>query len=90
MANIVSKANSAVGNQAIHGVEQAVAAEAADAFLGAGARPFFQHYGSRAGQQIGIKSADGTKLVIWDLHKAQPHLNFRNTLTGGNLHVYVK
>lgn len=56
----------------------------------AGVQPLVQFYGSRAEQVIGLHSTDRTKLVIWGLHKAQPHLNFRNALTGGNLHVYVK
>ena len=90
VANIVSKANSAVGNQAIHGVEQAVAAEAAESFLGPGAQPLIQNFGSRAGQVVGQKSADGLRIVRWDLNAAKPHLNFQNLQTGGNLHVYVR
>jgi hypothetical protein len=30
------------------------------------------------------------KIVRYDLSGAQPHLNFQNLQTGGNLHVYVK
>lgn len=90
VANIVSRASSAVGNQAIHGVEQAVAVEAAHSFLGPGVQPLTQNFGSRAGQQIGWKSADGLRQVRWDLGGRNPHLNFDNLITGGKLHVYVK
>jgi RHS repeat-associated protein len=88
VADIVSRASSAIGNQSIYGVEQAVAVEAAKTFLGSGAQPLRQEFGSRAGQITGQKSAG--RIVRCDLQGSRPHLNFQNLHTGGNLHVYVK
>ncbi len=85
---VVQKATAAVGDQTVTVSSEGVARQAADEFLGPGKQPLIQNYGSRAGQQIGWKSADGLRIVRIDTGAASPHYNFQNLATGGNLHVH--
>jgi len=85
---VVAKAVSAVGNREIRVASEDVARKAAEKFLGPGSRELRQTYGSRAGQVIGRQSADGLRQVRFDAGGANPHYNFDNVQTGGNLHVY--
>jgi hypothetical protein len=79
---IVAKAGSSVGNQTIKASSRAAAEEAAEKWVGAGARPIF-----REGEQVGFESADGTKVARWtSAGKPDPYINLTNK-TGGNLHV---
>jgi RHS repeat-associated protein len=81
---ILARAASSVGNQGIKASSRAVAEEAAEKWVGEGARPIF-----REGQQIGWESADGTKVVRFtSAGKPDPYINLTNKATGGNLHVY--
>jgi hypothetical protein len=75
---------SSVGNQGIKASSRAAAEEAAEKWVGEGARPIF-----REGQQIGWESADGTKVVRFtSAGKPDPYINLTNKTTGGNLHVH--
>ena len=88
VANILDKAAGVVGDQDITVSSEKGAQDAANRFLGPGKQPITQEYGSRAGQQVGWKSADGQRIVRVDTNAADPHYNFVNKATGGNLHVY--
>lgn len=79
----------AVGNDDITVANEQVAKEAVDEFLGPNKEPLIQNYGSRAGQQVGWRNAEGTRFLIDDIGKARPHFNSHSE-TGGNLHVYFK
>jgi RHS repeat-associated protein len=83
---VVIKASSTVGNQSVQVASEDVAKQAADQFLGPGAKPIYANRG--AGPEAGWKSADGARVVL-DTHvDAQGvHMNFINKTTGGNLHV---
>jgi RHS repeat-associated protein len=81
---IVTKAGSSVGNQSIKATSRAAAEEAAEKWVGAGARPIF-----REGEQVGFVSADGTKVARrTSAGKPDPYINLTNNTTGGNLHVH--
>jgi len=81
---IVTKAGSSIGNQSIKASSRATAEEAAEAWVGAGARPIL-----REGEQVGFVSADGTKVARWtSAGKPDPYINLTNNTTGGNLHVH--
>jgi RHS repeat-associated protein len=82
--DIVAKAGSSVGNQSIKASSRAAAEEAAEKWVGAGARPIM-----REGEQVGFVSADGTKVARWtSAGKPDPYINLTNNTTGGNLHVH--
>ncbi len=81
---ILAKAASSVGNQGIKVSSRATAEEAAEKWVGEGARPIF-----REGQQIGWQSADGTRVARFtSAGKPDPYINLTNNETGGNLHVH--
>lgn len=81
---IVAKAGSSVGNQSIKASSRTAAEEAAEKWVGAGARPIF-----REGEQVGFVSTDGTKVARWtSAGKPDPYINLTNNTTGGNLHVH--
>ena len=83
---IVAKAGSSVGNQSVKASSRATAEEAAEKWVGAGARHL--NYGER-GEQVGFVSADGTKVARWtSAGKPDPYINLTNNTTGGNLHVH--
>lgn len=82
--DILANAGSAVGNQTIKASSRAVAEDAAEKWVGEGARPIF-----REGEQVGFVSADGTKVARWtSAGKPDPYINLTNNQTGGNLHVH--
>jgi RHS repeat-associated protein len=81
---ILAKASSSVGNQNITASSRAAAEEAAQEWVGPGARPIL-----RDGEQVGLKSVDGTKIARWtSAGKPRAYINLANKLTGGNLHVH--
>jgi RHS repeat-associated protein len=81
---ILAKASSSMGNQTIKASSRMVAEEAAEKWVGAGARPIF-----REGEQVGFVSADGTKVARWtSAGKPDPYINLTNNQTAGNLHVH--
>lgn len=90
---IVTRATSAVGKEEIKVASEDAAKQAADQFLGPGAKPIS---GTRPWETGGVKgwvSADGQRVVRFahtDTGDAKPHWNFINKVTGGNLHVYIK
>jgi RHS repeat-associated protein len=80
---ILAKAASAGPKQTIKASSRAAAEEAAEKWVGTGARPIF-----RRGEQIGFESADGTKVARWtSAGKPDPYINLTSNETGGNLHV---
>jgi RHS repeat-associated protein len=82
---VVQKAVSTVGNQSVTVASEDAAGQAADEFLGPGKTPALDR---NTGQMVGWKSADGTEVVVGPhVDATGPHYNFRNLLTGGNLHV---
>jgi RHS repeat-associated protein len=82
---VVARASSAVGNPSVRVGSEQEAQQAADEFLRPGKEVITDR---QTGAFRGWKSADGTRIVI-DTHTDPlgPHMNFHNTLTGGNLHV---
>ena len=85
MEDILAKAGSAVGNNEIKAASRAAAEEAAEKWVGPGAKPIF----SREGEQVGFKSVNGEKVARWtSAGKTDPYINLTNTKTGGNLHVH--
>jgi len=82
---VLERAATATGNETIEVSSREVAEQAAEKFVGNDAKELTQGYGSRAGQAIGQRSADGARIVRDD----GDHLNFQNLRTGGNLHVKI-
>jgi hypothetical protein len=83
---ILAKAGSAAGNQTIKASSRAAAEEAAEKWVGAGARAI--RAGRGTGDVIGEISADGTKVARFtSVDKASPYINLENKAIGGNLHV---
>jgi hypothetical protein len=63
---------------------QTVATQAAEEWVGLGARPIF-----KGGQVVGKISPDGTRIYrITSIDKPDPYINLVNKSTGGNLHVH--
>jgi RHS repeat-associated protein len=84
-ASLTTKAASVVGNQGATASSRAVALQAAEEWVGPGARPIVDR---TTGQVVGKISADGLKVFrITSLNKPQPYVNLVNRATGGNLHV---
>jgi hypothetical protein len=90
---VATRAISAIGSPTIRVESEAVAQQAADRFLGSGARPISGARPWETGAEKGWVSADGQRVVRFshvDAGGGGPHWNFQNKLTGGNLHVYIK
>ena len=82
---LVGKAASTVGNQSVQASSRQAAEQAAKEWVGAGAKPIVE---MKTGAQVGLKSADGTRIVRFtSLNKASPYVNLENKAIGGNLHV---
>ena len=84
---VLTRAESAVGDETITVSSEDVAKEAADRFLGPGKEPIVDR---ETGAFAGWKSTNGERVVIdthTDAGTPQPHMNFHNKVTGGNLHV---
>ena len=74
-----------VGNQGVKASSKAIAEQAANDWVGSGARNIVDR---QTGQVVGQISADGTKIARFtSLSKTQPYINLVNKTTGGNLHV---
>jgi len=85
LSAILQRAGGAVGDQEIQASSRAVAEQAAQDWVGAGARDIVDR---QTGEAVGKISADGTKIARFtSADKAQPYINLVNKLTGGNLHV---
>jgi hypothetical protein len=71
--------------QGIKAGSKEAAEQAAKEWVGEGAQPIVER---STGQQVGWKSADGTKIARFtSVNKPQPYINLENKMTGGNLHV---
>ncbi|MBS1839379.1 MAG: hypothetical protein JST77_00860 [Acidobacteria bacterium] len=83
--NLTTQAASTIGNQGATASSKAVALQAAEEWVGPGARPIIDR---TTGQVVGKISVDGSKVYrITSLNKPQPYVNLVNRATGGNLHV---
>jgi RHS repeat-associated protein len=85
ISRVVAQAAGTVGNQGVKVSSRAIAEQAADAFVGPGARPILDR---STGQVVGKISRNGDKIARWtSANKPQPYINLENKTTGGNLHV---
>ena len=83
--SLVTQAASAVGNQGVKASSRAIAEQAANDFVGSGARDIVDR---KTGQVVGKISYDGTKIARFSsVSKPQPYINLVNKTTNGNLHV---
>jgi hypothetical protein len=85
LAEVLAKAGSAVGNTGMKVASREVAEQAAKEWVGEGAEPIYANRG--AGQQVGWKSADGTKVARFTSADTKGYINLENRTTGSNLHV---
>jgi RHS repeat-associated protein len=85
VAEVLTKAVSAVGNTGVKVASREVAEQAAKEWVGEGAEPIYASHGS--GPQIGWKSADGAKVARFTSAETKGYINLVNNTTGSNLHV---
>ena len=81
---LLAQAAMTVSNRGAVAASREAALEAAEQWVGIGARLIR----SRSGQVVGKISADGQRIYrTTSMSKAQPYINLENKATGGNLHV---
>jgi hypothetical protein len=81
--NLILQAAQTVGNKGAVASSKEAALNAADRWVGVGARPIY-----KGSEVIGKVSADGQRVYrITSIDKPQPYVNLVNKATGGNLHV---
>ena len=81
---LLAQAVMTVSNRGAVAASREAALEAAEQWVGIGARLIR----SRSGQVVGKISADGQRIYrTTSMSKAQPYINLENKATGGNLHV---
>jgi RHS repeat-associated protein len=81
---LITRATMVVGNKGAVASSQAAALQAAEEWVGIGARVIR----SRSGQIVGKISADGQRVYrTTSINKAQPYINLESKASGGNLHI---
>ncbi len=90
VADILTKAESAVGDQSVKVANRQVADQAAKDWVGKDATTLTSNHGGEPGSQIGLKSADGTKVARFNNAESKGYINLENKVTGSNLHVRFK
>lgn len=85
VTGLVVQAVQTVGNKGAVASSKAVALQAAEEWVGIGARPIYRRGTSEV---IGKVSADGQRIYrSTSLGKAEPYVNLESKASGGNLHV---
>lgn len=84
LAEVLTKAGSAVGNTGMKVASREVAEQAAKEWVGPGARQIVDR---GSGKAIGEISADGTKVARYTSAETKGYINLENKTTGSNLHV---
>ena len=84
VAEILTRAGSATGNEGMQVASQALAEQAAKDWVGQGAQAITDR---TTGAEVGLKSADGNKIARFTSAVSKGYINLENKLTGSNLHV---
>lgn len=84
IAEVLSKAGSAVGNTSVQVASRETAEQAAKAWVGEGARQIVDR---GTGKVVGEISADGSKIARFTSADTKGYINLESKTTGSNLHV---